>query len=139
LEDTTISHLATVHTTFKDPVALCDAAKALGLELSTGGRVRGYGGQLYPETDYMIKLTGPFDLGFRRQTDGTYAMECDGGLMTGWYGSEAGMEQIGQNASKLKVEYSFCVLQAEARRKGRHVQRQELGNGRVRVLINGGR
>jgi Protein of unknown function (DUF1257) len=134
-----MSHLSTVQSQFRDPAALRAAAKALGLELLTGGRARGYGGTLYPEADYLIKLPGPFDLAFRRQADGTYAMECDGGLMRGWYGSEAGMAAIGKDANRLKVEYSFAVLQAEARRKGRQIQRQELPNGRVRVIMSGGR
>ncbi len=133
-----MSHLATVTTTIKDIQALKDAARALGLELLTGGRVRGYGGTLYEETDYMIKLPGPFDIGFRKQSDGTFAMESDGGLMHGWYNSEAGMAKIGRNAGRLKQEYAYAVLQAEARRKGRTVQRQDV-NGRIRVTMSGGR
>ncbi len=133
-----MSHLATVTTTIRDIQALRDAAKALGLELLTGGRVRGYGGTLYLETDYMIKLPGPFDIGFRKQTDGTYAMECDGGLLQGWYDSERGMEKIGRNAGRLRQEYAFAILQAEARRKGRTVQRQDV-DGRIRVTMSGGR
>jgi hypothetical protein len=133
-----MSHLATVATTIKDIRALKEAAKALGLELKTGGQVRGYGGTRYKETDYMIELPGPFDLGFRKQADGTYAMECDGGLMQGWYGSEAGMAKIGRNAGRLKQEYAYAILQAEARRKGRTVQRQNV-DGRIRVTMTGGR
>jgi len=133
-----LSHLATVTTTIRNIQALTEAAKALGLELKTGGRVRGYGGTLYKETDYMIELPGRFDLGFRKQADGTYAMECDGGLFLGWYGSELGMQAIGTNAGRLKQEYAFAVLQAEARRKGRTVQRQNI-DGRIKVTITGGR
>ena len=121
-----MSHLSTVTTKIKDIQALREAAKALGLELKTCGRVRGYGGVLYKETDYMIVLPGPFDLGFRKQSDGTYAMECDEGLMQGWYDSEAGMTKIGRNAGKLKTEYAYAILQAEARRRGRQIQRQDL-------------
>jgi Protein of unknown function (DUF1257) len=134
-----MSHLATVATTIKDIRALKEAAKALGLELKTGGRVRGYGGTLFEEIDYMIKLPGPFDLGFRKQADGTYAMECDDGLMQGWYGSEAGMAKIGRNAGALKQQYALAILQAEARRKGRQVQTQKMPNGSLRVVMSGGR
>jgi hypothetical protein len=133
-----MSHLATVSTTIKDIQALKEAAKAMGLELKTGGQVRGYGGTRYKETDYMIELPGPFDLGFRKQADGTYAMECDGGLMQGWYGSEAGMAKIGRNAGRLKQEYAYSILQAEARRKRRTVQRQNV-DGKIRVTMTGGR
>ncbi len=133
-----MSHLSTVKTAIKNIQALRDAAKALGLELQIGGQVRGYGGTLYKETDCMIKLPGPFDLGFRKQADGSYAMESDGGLMEGWYGSEVGMAKIGRNAGRLRQEYSFAVLQAEARRSGRTVQRRDV-DGRIRVTMTGGR
>jgi hypothetical protein len=133
-----MSHLAVVQTTINNIEALKAADKALGLELKTGGQVRGYGDTRYKETDYMIELPGPFDLGFRKQADGTYTMECDGGLMQGWYGSEAGMAKIGRNAGWLKQEYAFAILQAEARRKGRTVQRQNV-DGRIRVTMTGGR
>jgi hypothetical protein len=93
----------------------------------------------YKETDYMIELPGPFDLGFRRQADGTYAMECDGGLMQGWYGSEAGMAKIGRNAGRLKQAYAFAILQAEARRKGQRIRQETLANGSIRVVMSGGR
>jgi hypothetical protein len=134
-----MSHLAQVQTSIKNIDALKAACKALGLELLTGGRARGYGGTLYQEADYMIKLKGPFDLAFRKQADGTYAMECDGGLLQGWYNSERGMEQIGRNAGKLKQEYAYAIMQAEARRKGRTLQRQNLEGGRIRITMSGGR
>jgi hypothetical protein len=133
-----MSHLSIVSTTIRDIQALKEAAKALGLELKTGGQVRGYGGERYKETDYMIELPGPFDLGFRKQANGTYTMECDGGLMQGWYNSEAGMTKIGRNAGRLKQEYAYAILQAEARRKGRTVQRQNV-DGKIRVTMTGGR
>ena len=134
-----MSHLSTVTTKIKDIQALREAAKALGLELKTGGRVRGYGGVLYNETDYMIALPGPFDLGFRKQADGTYAMESDGGLMEGWYDSEAGMAKIGRNAGLLKQNYALAILQADARRKGRQVKTEKMPNGSLRVVMSGGR
>ena len=134
-----MSHMTTVNTEIRDVKALSQAAKALGLELLKGGQARGYDNRLYEEADYLIKLPGTLDLGFRKQADGTYSFECDNGLMYGMFGSTEGYNIIGEKANRLKIEYSFAVLQANARKRGRRIQREELPNGSVRVVISGGR
>jgi len=140
--ETPTSHLVNVSTTIKDPKALEAACKALGVELHVGGTARFYFGHSQP-CDYVIKLPGRYDLGFKKQADGTYAFVADEELIGGKSGTDGfgrgdqGRKILGEDCRRLKQEYAFCVMQAEARRKGRTIQRQNLPNGSIRVTMTG--
>lgn len=137
-----MSHLVDVKTQLKNIEALKLACQALGVELHQGGRARFYSGHS-EECDYLINLPGRYDLGFKRQTDDTYAFVCDEELIGGPHGTDgygrgdAGRKIIGENASRLRQAYSYGMLQLEARRKGLSISKTTLQDGRIRVLLSG--
>lgn len=139
-----MSHLTTVSTTFRDPEAIKAAAKALGVEVVANAKARFYSG-LSGDCDLVLKLKGRYDLGLRRNDKGTYEFICDEELIGGRHGTDGygrgdpGRALIGEEGKRLKQEYAFQVLAAEARRKGRTIRRENLANGAVRVVMQGGR
>jgi Protein of unknown function (DUF1257) len=131
-----------VQTQLRDPDAIKAAAKALGIEFVEQGLARLYGGEYSSECDFVLRLPGRYDLGLKKNAAGTYDFVCDAWLLEGRWAEGAnhpGTKSIGLNGSRLKQEYAYAILQAEARRKGRTIQRQELPNGRIRVTLTGGR
>jgi len=83
--------------------------------------------------------TAANDVGWERQTDGTYRAwisEFDSGI--GAYkhrGKQARFNRAMQN--KLKQEYSVEVITRQQRARGRSVERQRLPNGALQVVISG--
>lgn len=139
-----MSHLTTVQTQLRDKEAIKEAAKTLGIEVVEHAKARFFMGHS-GFCDLVLKLPGRYDLGLKLNDKGDYDFICDEELIGGKYGtdgygrSDAGRRLIGEEGRRLKVEYAFAILQAEARRKGRTIQRQELPNGRIRVVMQGGR
>jgi Protein of unknown function (DUF1257) len=142
MEDKTLSHLCHVQTQLKDPKALEAAAKALGVELVQNATARFYFG-VSPVCEYVLKLPGRYDLGLKKQADGTYSFVADEELIGGRSGTDGygradpGRKILGEDCRRLKQEYAYAILAAEARRKGRQIQRQELPNGQIRVIMQG--
>lgn len=136
-----MSHLTTVKTEIRSVEALREACTALGLTLQAGGRVRFYAGESDP-VDCHVQLPGHYDLGFTRQADGTYGFVADEELIGGRSGTDdygrgdAGRQILGEDCRRLRQEYSYAVLQAEARRKGLQISRQQEGN-RIKVVLTG--
>jgi Protein of unknown function (DUF1257) len=87
-----------------------------------------------PVCEYVLKLHGRYDLGLKKQADGTYSFVADEELIGGKSGTDgfgradAGRKILGEDCRRLKQEYAFYLLQAEARRKGRQIQRLNLPN-----------
>jgi hypothetical protein len=136
-----MSHMAQVKTKIRDEAAILAAAKALGIpvERNTGARFFSGTSEM---CDFVLKLNGWYDLGLKRQPDGTYSLIADEELIDPErYCSRSveGTKMIGKGAGRFKQEYAYAVLQAQARRKGQRLVRQDLSNGRIRVMITGGR
>jgi len=137
-----MSHLTTVKTEIRSVEALREACTALGLTLQEGGRVRFYEGESDP-VDFYVQLPGRYDLGFMRQADGTYGFVADEELIGGRSGTDdygrgdPGRQILGEDCRRLKREYSYAVLQAEARRKGLQIRRQDQPNGHIKVVLTG--
>lgn len=105
-----------------DIEALQKAAKDLGLELQEKGQVRYYYGT--KEADYVLKLPGKYDLGFVKQTDGSYQFLADNELVGGRSGSDgfgrgdAGRKVLGENCQNLYQQYRYRQFERRAQSRG---------------------
>lgn len=100
------------------------AASMLGCELIAANRFTYYAG-MTEACDYKIKVPGSkFEVGLRKQPDGSYSVLWDSWGQDG----RRLIEVLGQNFSKLKVEYT-CSASA------RMLARQ--GYSAKRVIVNG--
>lgn len=139
-----MSHLATVNSELRDSAAIKAAAKALGLVVVENARARFFFGTS-ELLDLVIPLPGRYDLGLKRTNNGSYELIADEELIGGRSGTDgfgrgdAGRKLLGEDCRRLKVEYAFAVLQAQARKRGQSIRRENLENGKVRVTISGGR
>ncbi len=124
-----MSHFTTVHTQIKDITALQAACKELRLPLLSNAEARGYAAQTR-HGDYVIKLSGPYDIAVNLQPDGTY------GLTTDWWQGHVEKE-VGANFGKLLQLYGVHKATAEARRKGFSVLRQPQQNGSIKLVLGG--
>lgn len=125
-----MSHLCVVQTILKDPDALARACQRLGWQMRQGGKVRYYNGPA-DECDYTIELLGEtssygyelatvYNLGIKRQEDGTYSILCDNAMGTSQVEYDTN-KQIGETPrilNTLRQAYSYAVLEAEAAMQG---------------------
>jgi hypothetical protein len=125
-----MSHFTTIKTQIKDLTALEAACKELKLPLRTNAEARGYAGQTR-RGDFVIQLTGPYDIAVNRQPDGTY------GLTTDWWLGHVEKE-VGSNYGRLLQLYGVHKATAEARKKGLSVLRQPQRNGAIKLVLLGG-
>lgn len=127
-----VSHWTKVQTQIKDLDALARAAESLGYRLQTGNvEVRGFY-QPMRDVDAAIRLRGPYDVGFKRQQDGTYAIVCDF-----WAGHVE--QELGPKCGRLLQEYAYQVLRKQAQSRGLLISRQTRQDGSVVVVLKGGR
>jgi hypothetical protein len=118
-----------VQTQINDLGALHDAANELGLGFQEHAGVRGYYG-LGDQCDVVLKLKGPYDVGFTKQADGTYQMTCD------WWSGHVEKE-IGSKGGKLLQSYAYHKIAREAGQRGYSVQKSMEKDGKMRVRIIG--
>ena len=124
-----MSHFTTIATQVRDVTALREACAGLGLGLLENTTARGFGArQLAGE--FVIRLQGPYDIAVHRQPDGTY------GLTTDWWGGHVEREVV-PAYGRLLQHYAVCKATREARRKGFTVRRSTLGNGSIKLTIEG--
>ena len=114
----------------KDVAALRSACEELKLPLLHNAEARGYSGQTR-RGDFVIKLTGPYDIAVNKQPDGTF------GLTTDWWQGHV-ERQVGANYGKLLQLYGVHKATAEARKKGLSVLRQPQRNGAIKLVLLGG-
>jgi len=124
-----MSHFTTIETQIRDPAALREACRELGLDLLANTQARGYN-QNQHRGDLVIRLKGPYDVALNRQPDGRY------GLTTDWFAGHVERE-LGSGYGKLLQLYGLYKAQAEARRKGLTTRRQQLGDGSIKLTIGG--
>lgn len=138
-----MSHITVVKTEFRDPAAIIAAAEAMGLTVERNTTARYFGNRQSELCDLVVKLPGRYDLGFKRQANGTYSFVCDEELLGGRYGTDGfgrndpGRAIIGEEGKRFRQEYAVQKAMMTARRKGQSVQRINLPNGKVQLRIQG--
>lgn len=125
-----MSHFTTIKTQIKDVAALEAACEELKLPLLQNTEARGYAGQTR-RGDFVIQLSGPYDIAVNKQPDGTF------GLTTDWWQGHV-EQQVGSNFGKLLQLYGVHKATAEARKKGLSVMRQPQRNGSIKLVLLGG-
>lgn len=124
-----MSHFTTIETQIRDVEALRAACNELGLALLENTEARGYGSNKRCG-DFVIRLSGPYDIAATHQADGTYQLATD------WWRGHVEKE-VGKNYGRLLQFYGVHKAQAEARRKGYTTRRQTLKDGAVKLTIGG--
>jgi len=71
-----VSHFSTLRTKIADAEILKTSLKDLGLTVKNNADVRGYNGQRV-RADLVAVLEGEYDLGWSRNSDGTYDLIAD--------------------------------------------------------------
>jgi hypothetical protein len=122
-----MSHFTTIKTQIKDIAALRSAVGELGLALYENTDARGYGTKKL-KADFVVRLSGPYDVAVHRQPDGTF------GLTTDWWNGHVAKE-VGDNFGKLLQLYGIHKATAEARRRGHMVRRLPHANGAIKLVI----
>ena len=108
----------------------------MGLTLERGGDVRYYSGTT--PADYVIKLPGRYDLGFKQQADGSFAYVCDSELLSGNFGRGGeGRARIGEQGETLAQYYATAKLKHVLARKGRRITSVREENGVQYVTAEG--
>lgn len=99
-----MSHITTIKTKITNLDALRAALADMGLTLGAAGMVRYYfGGQ---QADHVVKLPGPYDIGFKQESDGSYSFVCDQECMRGTYSrGEEARKILGPNGGTLIQKY----------------------------------
>lgn len=135
-----MSHLATVTTRITDLSALQQAAHALRCSLQTGGQARFYGGLSEP-CDYVLALPGRYDLGFKRQSDGSFSFVADEELLGGRSGTDGfgrndpGRKLIGENGGILLQQYALAVVTKHAQSQQLTMSTEKLPDGRIKIVL----
>ena len=130
-----MSHIVQVKTEFNDPDALRAAvdacAELAGVDVTLGGagKVRFYFEGTLDEdnrADYVIKLPGRYDIGFKQNADGTLTVISDSEALSGHYrrGDDAS-RILGENLGLLRQEYTHAKMMAMCSARGQVMQRGE--------------
>jgi len=121
-----MSHFTEIDIQIKDIAALRAACIELGLTLLENEIARGYGKNSI-RGDYVIKLSGPYDIAVNRSADHyTFVTDTWGGHVE---------KEVGNGFCKIKQLYGVHKATLEARKKGLTIRRQNLANGQVRLTI----
>lgn len=119
----------------RDINALAAAAERCGMELVLDAKsFQAYNAN---KCDHKLRVKGDsyaYEMGIRKNSDGTYALEWD------TWGSQGRklMSHVGENAKNLNKYYASEVTKSLARRKGFKAQEQSLENGGLRLKIKRG-
>ena len=105
-----MSHFTTIETQIKDIHALREACAEMKLLLLENAEARGYA-QLHREGEYVIRLTGPYDIALNCAACGRYELTTD------WWGGHVESE-VGQDFGRLLQIYGVHKASREARAKG---------------------
>ena len=124
-----MSHFTTIKTQIKDIEALRAACQEIGLTVLQNAEARGYS-QNKLRGDYVLKLTGPYDVALNKQPDGSY------GLTTDWWDGHVEKE-VGTNYGKLLQLYGVHKASIEAKKKGLTVLRRQQQNGGIKLILMG--
>lgn len=140
-----MSHITHVQSQVNNADALRAAVKALqeqhpeiSLEENAAPRYWGslFGGTEATVCEYVLRLPGKYDLGFKQQDDGSYSFQCDTELLTGGFGrGDVGRAIIGEHAAVLKQTYTVERMRLLARQRGHAFTAQKQSDGRIKLTI----
>ncbi|MCM1984713.1 DUF1257 domain-containing protein [Lyngbya confervoides] len=116
-----MSHFSTLRTKISDSALLVNSLKDLGIEVKTEADVRGYNGQRI-RADIVAVLDGEYDLGWSRNTNGTFDLIAD---LWGVAKKHNQTELI----NSINQKYAINKTLAEAKQPG-------LQNANVRLLVH---
>src|SRR5882724_10954235 len=121
-----MSHFTTIKTQIKDIEALRSACGEMGFSLMQNAQARGYAGSTR-SGDYVIRLSGPYDIAVNRSPEGGYELTTD------WWQGHVEKE-AGANFGKLLQIYGVHKATAEARKKGLSVLRRARQDGSIKLI-----
>lgn len=124
-----MSRFTTIQTQIKDLDALRSALTEMNLALFPNAKARGYS-TTEITGDFVIRLSGPYDIAVNKQHDGTY------GLTTDWWGGHVEKE-VGPNFGRLLQLYGVHKAMREARKKGLSVSRKAQADGSIKLTVMG--
>jgi hypothetical protein len=135
-----MSHYVECKPGFKDQQALIEALVAVGFDRTQieiheeTVALYGYQGDERPQRAHVVirrqhVSTGANDVGWERTPDGTFR------AWISEYDARHRFKPEMQN--RIKQEYAFQAVARQQRAMGRTVQRRELENGEIEVLIGG--
>lgn len=134
-----MSQLTVVKSQMKDLESLRNALKGFGIPLTQGGKARFYYGQS-EECDYLAKLPGKYDIGFKLdRATGAYSIVADSEVLSeqGYSLAADARKLFGPGLRNLHQEYSYHRLAKEEALAGRMVSREVLPDGRLRLRVTG--
>jgi len=120
-----MSHFVDIKTQIRDSQCLQEACRELGLQWKVNEIARGYNGNSM-KGEYVIGLSGPYDIAVNRQSDGTYALTTD------WWAGHAEKE-VGAKFGRLIQMYGAKKVQKEAAKRG---ARTTLTRNGTRLEVN---
>ena len=127
-----MSHFTRVQTVIRDQVVLEDTLRQLHYQYQVGERlpIRGYQGN----TEYgqvVINTGSPYDIGFQRQTDQTFA------LCTDWWGVQ-GNTPIRQETFTQEINrtYAHLAVKRQVLEQGLIIEEEKvLPNGEIELVV----
>ncbi len=135
-----MSHYVECKPGFKDQQALIDALTAVGFDHdqievhAESAALYGYQGDERPQRAHIVirrQHVGQAanDVGWERLADGTYLA---------WISEYDGRHRFNSEMQdRIKQEYAYHAVSSQQRALGRTVQRRELENGEIEVVIGG--
>jgi hypothetical protein len=135
-----MSHYVECRPGFKDREALVEALVAVGFDRSQIELheevvpLYGYQGDVRPQRAHIVIRrqhvgSAANDVGWERMPDGTYRA---------WISEYDARNRFNeQMQNRIKQEYAYHAVARQQRTLGRTVQRRELENGEIEVLIGG--
>ena len=124
-----MSHFTEIKTQIKDINALRSACQEIGFALIPNAEARGYYENKI-KGDFVIKLSGPYDIAVNQQPDGTFGLTCD------WWAGHVEKE-VGKDYGKLLQIYGVHKATMEARKKNLSVLRRQKQDGSVKLILMG--
>ena len=124
-----MSHFTEIKTQIKDIQALRAACRELNLPLLENAEARGYYENKI-KGEFVIKLTGSYDIAVNKQDDGTYGLTADL-----WQGHVE--KEVGTGYGKLLQLYGVHKTMIEARKKNLSVLRQQKADGSIKLVLMG--
>lgn len=135
-----MSHYVECNPGFKDQQALIEAIVAAGFERSQievhaeTAALFGYHGDERPQRAHIVIRrehvgTAANDVGWERLPDGTYRA---------WISEYDGRHRFNpETQNRINQEYAYHAVARQQRALGRTIQRRELENGEIEVVIGG--
>ena len=125
-----MSHFTKIKTKIINKECLIEALQNLDFVVKENVAIIGYRGRK-SKGDVVIKTNKAYDVGFVKETDGTYQMVAD------WYGAARAVQRSQhQFLSDVQKEYATVRVINEVKRKGYRVQsRRVTETGEIKLLV----